>query len=181
MENDQTVSALAIGQKIPFIFTMASLILGVSIAIVFGINEDIIKNKIKGDLKKNPIYLSMENPVDKKKYYAKEKSKNWRYYQRFHFHSTGIGAISLGALLLLAFLQAPLWQKTLSSYFIAIGGGLYPFVWLFAGIYGPLIGRSQAKEKFAIFGYMGGIYLVGLIFLLFCLCRYPLCLNSKKD
>lgn len=49
---------------------------------------------------------------------------------------------------------------------MSIGGLLYPFVWLFAGIYGPEMGRTEAKEAFAIFGYMGGLFLVGAIFTL---------------
>jgi hypothetical protein len=46
---------------------------------------------------------------------------------------------------------------------ISVGGFLYPFIWLFAGIYGPEMGRNEAKEAFAIFGYMGGVCLLGMI------------------
>ena len=41
-----------------------------------------------------------------------------------------------------------------------------------AGIYGPELGRSIAKEKFAIFGYMGGIYLIGIIMILFLFIKF---------
>ena len=49
---------------------------------------------------------------------------------------------------------------------LAIIGFLYPFVWLFAGIYGSEWGRSEAKEFFTIFGYMGEVYLVSMIWVL---------------
>jgi hypothetical protein len=56
---------------------------------------------------------------------------------------------------------------------IAIGGFLYPFVWLFAGLYGPEMGRSEAKEAFAVFGYMGGVYLVGILYALYLAAAKP--------
>src|SRR5690606_12310769 len=98
--------------------------------------------------------------------------------------ATGISAMMLGVLILLAFLQAPSILKLISSYMISVGGFLYPFVWLFSAIYGPVMGRSEAKEAFAIFGYMGGLFLVGLIFTMVILIRYPIrflsCCEIKK-
>jgi hypothetical protein len=72
------------------------------------------------------------------------------------------------------FIDAPAKLTALASYLISIGGFLYPFVWLFAAIYGPEMGRSEAKEAFAIFGYMGGVFLVGGLMALYLTFRYPL-------
>lgn len=160
--------------KKQFIIVIISLILGNLIAVFFGVNEDLFKNQIANDLKTNSKILAIEDLEKREKKIDKEKSKNWRYYQRFHFHSTGIGAISLGVLFLLMLINSHNILKIISSYMISIGGALYPFIWLFAAIYGPSMGRSEAKEAFAIFGYMGGIYLVGLTITLFLLCKYPL-------
>lgn len=63
---------------------------------------------------------------------------------------------------------------------VSIGGFLYPFVWLFAGIYGPVMGRYEAKEEFAIFGYTRGLFLVGLILTGIILLRYPLKFTTEK-
>lgn len=161
-------------QKIPFALAIFGMICGVFISILFGVNESIFKDKIAKDINSNEKIM---NIVDLGKREAKievEKSKNWRYYQRFHFHSTGISTMTLSTLILLAFSQAPLLLRLISSYMISIGGFLYPFVWLFSAIYGPIMGRSSAKETFAIFGYMGGVFLVGLIFAIFILFRYPI-------
>jgi hypothetical protein len=57
---------------------------------------------------------------------------------------------------------------------------MYPFVWLFAAMYGPILGRSEAKEAFAIFGYAGGVYLVGLILIFILVAKYPLKFNNDK-
>lgn len=166
-------------EKFPFILAVFSIVLGVFISILFGINEGIFKNSIAEKLNNNTKISSIENSEKRQKVMAKEKSKNWRYFQRFHFHSTGIGTISLSVLLVLVLSAAPMMLKTISAYMISIGGFFYPFVWLFAGIYGPVMGRNEAKEAFAVFGYMGGVSFLGLILALFLLIKYPI--NFPKN
>ena len=161
-------------QKTPFILAILSMILGVFISILFGLNESIFKDKIEKDLISNEKIINIVDQTEREVKIEDEKSKNWRYYQRFHFHSTGISTMTLSTLLLLAFSLAPSMLKLVCSYMISIGGFLYPFVWLFSAIYGPIMGRSVAKETFAIFGYMGGVFLIGLIFAIFILFRYPI-------
>jgi hypothetical protein len=166
-------------QKFPFILTITSMILGVFIAILFGVNEQMFKGKIKQDLGNNQKIMSI---VDEGKRAAKikaESSKNWRYYQRFHFHSTGIASMTLGVLILLSFSVASGGLKLVAGYMVSIGGFLYPFIWLFAAMYGPIMGRTAAKESFAIFGYMGGVFLLGLLVSLFTLIKYPI--KFKND
>lgn len=153
--------------KIPFLITVLSVLGGVLVAIVFGVNEDFIKHKIALGLEKNPDIQAMQNLDEKSLKLKAEANKNWRYYQRYHFHSNGIAAMTIGLLLLLLCLKLSKLEYFLASYAMSIGGFIYPFVWLFAGIYGPIMGRSNAKEAFFIFGYMGGVYLLGVIYTLF--------------
>ncbi len=161
-------------QKFPFALALLGMICGVFIAIIFGVNESFFKDKIAKDINSNQKIMSIVDQSEKETTIKNEKDKNWRYYQRFHFHSTGVSTMTLSALILLTFSLAPSFLKILSSYLISIGGFLYPFVWLFSAIYGPIMGRTAAKETFAIFGYMGGIFLVGLILAIIILFRYPL-------
>lgn len=161
-------------RRIPFAISVFSLFLGVFISVLFGINEDIFKGKIAKDLKKNEKIMSILDPATQKAKIEKEKSKNWRYYQRFHFHSTGIGAMTIGLLLLLQLMSQFTKVHLVTSYSLSISGFLYPFIWLFAGMYGPIMGRSEAKSAFAIFGYMGGVYLLSLGVVLFLVLKYPL-------
>jgi len=168
-------------QKIPYLLTLFGIVLGVFIAILFGVNESIFKEQINRDLQKNEKVISFNGQGDAlQKYLENESEKNWRYYQRFHFHSTGISAMSLGLLILLSFSSAPFLYRIISSYMVSFGGFLYPFVWLFAAYYGPSMGRDIAKEKFAIFGYMGGVFLVGVIVTIFLVARYPHGLIRKE-
>ena len=145
-------------KRIPFFLALLSIVGGVFISILFGLNEDIFKNKISEGLNKNTSIQKIIDPAEKAEKIKSESDKNWRYYQRFHFHATGIGAMMIGILLFLSLLQAPQKSVQIASYLTSIGGLLYPFVWLFAAMYGPEIGRDRAKEAFAIFGYMGGVF-----------------------
>lgn len=162
--------------KIPFSLAILSIIGGVSIAILFGINEELFKNRISEGLQKNIKIQQMEEPARTEKL-SSEEGKLWRYYQRFHFHATGIAAMMLGLLLFVSRLNAPRRSINVAAYLVSIGGFLYPFVWLFAAIYGPEMGRSEAKEAFAIFGYMGGLFLVGAIWTLV----LGLCYDTRRS
>jgi hypothetical protein len=161
-------------QRIPYVIAILTLIGGVFISIIFGANEDYFKDKINEGLKKNVKVSQIQDPVEKEAVLKTEADKNWRYYQRFHFHATGIGAMIMGVLLFISFLSAPERIKAITSFAVSIGGFLYPFLWLFAAIYGPEMGREAAKEKFAVFGYMGGLFLVGLILSLYMALKYRL-------
>jgi|GEM_PF-582734 len=142
-------------KKLPFILALMCMLGGVGISILFGVNEEMFKNRISAGLDQNVAIQQIADPAQKASKIAGEAEKNWRYYQRFHFHATGIGAMMMGILLFVARLKAPRKHKNIASYMVAIGGTLYPFVWLFAGIYGPEMGRSEAKEAFAILWLYG--------------------------
>jgi hypothetical protein len=167
--------------KIPFGFAILGMVGGIFIAILFGANEDIFKNKIKDGLSRNDKIQSIADPAAKQAKIEKEMSKDWRYYQRFHFHSTGIGTMNLALLTFLAFVGAPRKMKLTAAYLTSVGGFLYPFVWLFAAMYGPEMGRHEAKEAFAFFGYMGGVFLVGTLLILALSLRYPLHLKLAGE
>ena len=168
-------------KKLPLIIALFCILGGVGISILFGVNEDIFKDRISAGLQQNIKIQQMSDPAQKAAKIAAESDKNWRYYQRFHFHATGIGAMMMGILLLLSSLKAPNKHKTIASYMVAIGGTLYPFVWLFAGLYGPEMGRSEAKEAFAFFGYMGGVFLLGGIYTTILTIKYDLMVRPKLN
>lgn len=161
-------------RKIPFLLAILGMAGGVFIAILFATNEDGIQTKIKVGLEKNAKIMAITDPAKREEKISKDSGRFWKYYQRFHFHATGIGAMMMGLLLFLTRLSAPAKFVTLSSYAVSIGGFLYPFVWLFAGIYGPEMGGEEAKEAFAIFGYMGGLFLVGSLLTMALALRYDL-------
>ncbi len=167
--------------RVPFVLAIIGMVGGVFIAILFGANEDIFHDRIAAGLARNDKIQQMADPTQKAAKLSSEAEKNWRYYQRFHFHATGVGAMMMGLLLFLQRLKAPRRATLAASWLLAVGGVLYPFVWLFAGIYGPEMGRSEAKEAFAIFGYAGGLFLLGGIMTLVLAAKYPLETAGTRD
>lgn len=161
-------------KRVPFFLALCSIVGGVFISILFGLNEDLFKSRIDAGLERNVKIQQISDLAERTSKMKAESEKNWRYYQRYHFHATGIGAMMMGVLLFLSLLKAPQKSVTIASYMIAIGGTLYPFVWLFAGIYGPEMGRTEAKEAFAFFGYMGGVFLLGGVYSLYLSLKYNL-------
>jgi hypothetical protein len=159
-------------KRIPFFLAILSLTGGVFISILFGANEDIFKNKINQGLEKNLKIQSIVDSEQKNIKLKEEADKNWRYYQRYHFHATGIGAMMLGLLIFTSGLFAPIKLKLISQWLVSLGGFFYPFVWLFAALYGPEMGRSEAKESFALFGYMGGFFLMGSLLVVYMSLKY---------
>ncbi len=150
-------------ERIPFLLAILGMAGGVFIAILFGASEDSFKEAIRSGLDRN---VALQQIVDGQKRTAVRKSeeeKNWRYYQRYHFHATGIGAMSVALLLVLTFVSGAGRLRLVAAYLVSVGGLMYPFVWLFAALYGPALGRSAAKERFAVFGYMGGVFLIGVL------------------
>lgn len=167
-------------QKIPFYLAILSMVGGVFIAILFGINEEMFINRIHAGLERNVKIQQIQSPEEKAAKIGTETDKNWRYYQRFHFHATGIGAMMMGLLLFIYSLNGPRRSLNVAAYLISVGGFFYPFVWLFAAIYGPEMGRAEAKEAFAVLGYMGGLFLLGGIWTLVLAFRYNLRQNSHS-
>ena len=153
--------------RFPVLLTLIAMFGGIFISILFGANEDFFKNRISAGLQTNAKIQSIQDPQIKSEKIKVEHEKNWRYYQRYHFHATAISTMTLSLLIFLGFIEASRKETLIASYMLAVGGFLYPFVWLFAGIFGPEMGRDEAKEAFAIFGYMGGVYLLGLTYTIY--------------
>ena len=159
-------------ERMPFAISILGMSGGVFIAILFGLNEDLFKSRIDDGLHRNEKIMQIADEGKREAKLETEAEKNWRYYQRYHFHATGIGAMVLAALLLTLYIPASPKLLLASRFVLSVGGFFYPFVWLFAGIYGPEMGRSEAKEAFAVLGYAGGLVLAGLLAVLYFLLRY---------
>ena len=109
-------------KKIPFLLAILGIVGGVFIAILFAVNEEMFENRIHAGLEKNEKIQQIQDPAKRAEKTKSEADKNWRYYQRFHFHATGISAMMLGLLLFLRRLKAPPRLTTIASYAVALGG-----------------------------------------------------------
>ena len=76
--------------KAGLFLVMLTLIFGIGMGVVFGVNDDAVKSYITEGVAAHPDVHDDQS-----------SGKIWRYAQRAHFHATGIAAFSIGLLLLI--------------------------------------------------------------------------------
>lgn len=113
---------------------LLGLCFGIALGIAFGVNEDAVQAYIARGIAAHPALHD-----------AGSQDKVWRYVQRAHFHATGIGAFSLGLVLLIASTDLGARMKTIASVLIGLGS-LYPLSWFTMFYLAPSIGRDAAHE-----------------------------------
>lgn len=121
------------------------LFFGLSMGILFGVNEDAVKGYIDSGIEAH------QELHDKK-----SSSKIWRYAQRSHFHALGIAAFSLAIILLINFSTMRERYKKISSLLIGLGS-FYPLSWFSMFLLAPSLGRSEAHHHWitTAFVYLG--------------------------
>ncbi len=142
--------------RLGLLFSMLTLIFGIGMGVAFSTNEDAFKGYVKAGVAANPQVHD-----------AKSNKKIWRYAQRAHFHAAGIGAFTLGLVVLTGLTGMAARMKTMTAALIGLGG-LYPFSWLSMFFKAPEIGREAAHHAMLteLWVYGGvGCLLVGLILL----------------
>lgn len=108
---------------------------------------------------------------------AKMKSvvdKSWAYYKRAHLHGGAIGAVALGAILLLAALQrVPPHVRRGVSLALGAGGLGYAMFWMLAARRAPTLGGTDpAKESLSWLALpSAGLLLLGLVAIIALLVR----------
>ncbi len=130
---------------------LLTLLFGIFLGVAFGINEDNIKDGIKSQVSAH---------ADQHKSISRSSDKIWRYLQRAHFHATGIGAFTLGLVILSAFTGMRAWLKMLTSLLIGLGG-VYALAWFNLYHLSPSIGTEAAHHAFstelAVYTGVGGL------------------------
>jgi drug/metabolite transporter (DMT)-like permease len=130
-----------------------TLLFGIGLGVVFGVNEDSVKAYIADGIAEHPEVHD-----------EKSQDKIWRYAQRAHFHATGIAAFSLGLVLLVVHSSLRSKRKKIAAILIGLGG-LYPLSWFTMFLLAPSIGRGPAHEHLVttLVTYVGtGCLLAGI-------------------
>lgn len=138
------------------VLALLTLAFGVAMGIAFGVNEDAFQAYIAQGIAAHPELHD-----------AQSQHKIWRFAQRAHFHATGIGAFTLGLVLLTGFSGLGSGLKRLTAILIG-AGGLYPLGWFSIFLLAPGIGRGAAHEALVtkLFVYAGtGALVAGLVIL----------------
>lgn len=122
--------------KLGLALALLTILFGIALGAFFGLNEDWFQNYIQAGISANPQLFANA---------AKEQDAIWRWVQRAHFHAGGIGAFSLGLIILTALTGMSAQRKQITATLIGLSG-LYPLAWLALFYYAPLIGRTAAHH-----------------------------------
>jgi hypothetical protein len=121
-----------------------TLLFGFGLGIVFGLNEDAIKSRLKTS--STEVRESIYRGDDAAAKAVLDKS--WVYMQRAHLHAGGLGATAIGLILIVVMLGVSAGWTRLVSLALGLGSLGYSVFWLWAGFRAPgLGGTSAAKES----------------------------------
>ena len=137
----------------------AILLFGICLGISFGVFEENIKDYVKAGVLAHPL-VHAADPV------AHEKI--WRWWQRAHFHATGIGAFTMAMIAVTAISGLASRSKRLVSILIGTGG-FYSSSWLLMAIIAIDAGREVAHHalpvQLLVFTSIGSLLLgMGILF-----------------
>ena len=118
------------------VLSMLTLILGISMGVLFGANEDGVQE-----------YISEGIATHQSLHDQNSQSKIWRYAQRAHFHATGVAAFALVLVLITGLTSLSRRGKFVASTLIGVGS-FYPFSWFSMFLLSPSLGRDGAHHAF---------------------------------
>lgn len=125
-------------------FSVLTLLFGFGMGIVFGVNEDAVKSRLKADAEavKATAYKGDDAAV------KLVLERAWTYMKRAHLHAGGLGAAGLVLALVVVALGAGAGATRWISLALGVGGLGYSIYWMWAGFRAPgLGGTGPAKES----------------------------------
>lgn len=125
------------------LLAILTLLLGQALGIVFGLNEDLIKSRLKAQAES----VSTSVYADDQAAMVAVQEKAWRYMLRAHLHAGSMGTTALSLTVLVALLGLSRRQTMVLS--LGLGGGSlgYSLFWLLAGCAAPALGSTSAAKE----------------------------------
>ena len=120
-----------------------TVLFGFAMGGVFGLNEDLIKDRLAGSATAVTATVYHGDPAAAEPVVA----KSWEYMQRAHLHGGGIGTAAIGMILVMLLIgTAP---RTIRVVSLALGAGAlgYAVFWMGAGFLAPGLGSTGAAKE----------------------------------
>lgn len=143
------------------ILALLTLLYGFGLGAAFGTAEDGMKGSLKTSAQE--VYETVYK--GDKAEMSKVTDKSWTYFKRAHLHANGMGAASLGMIILLSLLKGQSVMRMITAIGLGAGALGYSLFWLFAGMMAPGLGSTGlAKETLAWLAIPSGVmFLSGTI------------------
>lgn len=153
------------------LLAVITILYGQLLGVVFGLNEDAIKNQLKSSA------VEMQESIYKNDLVAMKSvlDKSWSYMQRAHLHAGAMGTTALALILLISFIPTSKIFAFLVS--LGLGGGAFGYscFWMWAGFRAPALGSTSAAKESLVWLAMptsGAFVAASTIFLLFLLFKF---------
>jgi hypothetical protein len=111
--------------------------------IVFGLNEDAIKSRLKTDAA-DALDTAYQGDTIASKAVV---DKSWSYMKRAHLHAGGMGTTAVALIVLLCLFGASRMALALISLALGAGGLGYSVFWMWAGLRAPGMGSTGAAKE----------------------------------
>jgi hypothetical protein len=124
------------------ILSVLTILYGQWMGIVFGANEDFIKDRIKNSATEVLAIAYKGDEVEMKAVI----DKSWRYMLRAHLHAGGMGTTAFVFILYLGLTRPTGWLTWTTSVALGAGGLGYSIYWMLAGFSAPGMGSTTAAK-----------------------------------
>lgn len=143
--------------KIGLGLAILALLMNIGLGVLFGINESMFQEYIKAGIEAHP---ELFRPTS--------QEGIWRLVQRAHFHAGGIGAFTLGLVIVTALSNMSALRKQLTATLLGLSI-FYPMAWYVMFFQAPIIGTRAAHSHWLVeyCTYIGvGSLAIGLLSLI---------------
>ena len=120
-----------------------TILFGFAMGGVFGLNEDIIKDRLAGSAAAVTATVYHGDAAAAEPVVA----KSWAYMQRAHLHGGAIGTAAVGMIVVLLLIGATPRVTRVLALALGIGGLGYSLFWLWAGFLAPGLGSTGAAKE----------------------------------
>ena len=120
-----------------------TILFGQGMGIVFGLNEDIIKSRLKADAAEVQTTIYQDDKIAIKAVV----DKSWNYMQRAHLHAGGMGTTAVALIVVLCLVGSSSKATALISVVLGLGGLGYSIFWMWAGFLAPGLGSTGAAKE----------------------------------
>lgn len=125
------------------VLAVLTILFGQGMGIVFGLNEDAIKGRLKASaaVVRDTVYNGSDSTI------KAVQDKSWTYMQRAHLHAGGLGTTALGLIVLVCVIGTSRLVTVAISVALGAGGFGYSVFWMWAGFLAPGLGSTGAAKE----------------------------------
>ena len=125
------------------VLALLTILYGQGMGIVFGLNEDAIKSRLKASAAevRDTVYKGDDAAI------KSVQDKSWTYMQRAHLHAGGMGTTALSLIVVLCLLGASRRATAVIAVALGAGGFGYSVFWMWAGFRAPALGSTGAAKE----------------------------------